>query len=60
MDIFYKLNFLKYKHEIEVNVTRDLGLLKCDAVSLGEWFLTFWKIVAPSSDSQMSQTTHPM
>jgi hypothetical protein len=27
---FYKLRFLKYKHETEVTVTWDLGLLECD------------------------------
>jgi len=32
-------------------VAEDSGLLECDMVSLGKWFLMFLKIVLPSSSS---------
>jgi D-serine deaminase-like pyridoxal phosphate-dependent protein len=70
MDMFYTLSFLKYKHDTEVTVMWDLGLLECGAVSIGEWFLTFWRTVVSSLDSityllisaipEMSQTARPM
>lgn len=36
------------RHGIEIGVVEEAGRLRCDAVSLGEWFLMFGRIVVHS------------
>ena len=36
----------------------DSGLLGCDTVSLGEWFLLFWRRVVPSSSRVKQSNSH--
>jgi hypothetical protein len=40
--------------EVHGGVAEDWSLLGCDAMSLGEWFLTFQRNIVPSSSGSSS------
>jgi len=45
---------LKRKSVTVVRVVHSTDLLRCDAITLGEGFSTFWKVVVPSSSRSTS------
>jgi len=51
----WKLPHLKWNSKVHYH--EGACLLECDAVSLAEWFLTFWRFLTPSSSG--SNTAYP-